>query len=79
MLEITSLEYEGLTSDEQFCVPNNGHGKEDATYIKVTHRGETICLESDAMEAEDARFYRDLSWIKNIILKAYELGKQDAY
>jgi len=78
MLKITSPDYEDLTSDEQIFVPNNGFGKKTASYIRVTHKGETICLKSDAIEPEDATFCRDLFWIKNIILKAYELGKQDA-
>ena len=75
MLEVTRPRFEELTEDERANVSNNGSGKEYAGYIKVTHDGATILLENDAMEPEDARFCRDLSWIQGIIKKAYELGK----
>jgi len=78
MLEITSPGYNDLTDDEKENVSNNGSGKEWAGYIRVTHGGKTILLESDAMEPEDASFCRDLNWIYGIIEKAYELGKADA-
>jgi hypothetical protein len=41
--------------------------------------GEIIFWNSDNMEPEDATFYRDLSWIPEIIEKAYELGKKQGY
>ena len=77
MLKVTMPQYEDLTEDEQMNVSNNGSGKKYAGYIKVTHNEETILLENDAMEPEDAAFCRDLSWISGIIEKAYELGKMD--
>ena len=78
MLEVTGPSFKELTEDEKNNVPNNGVGKEYADYIRVTHGGKTILLESDAMEPEDATFSRDLSWIAGIIEKAYALGKADA-
>lgn len=74
---IELLKYEDLEEDEKLGVSNNGCGKEYATYIKITHNGETICLESDAMEREDAMFCRDLYWIVDMFKMCYELGKQD--
>ena len=52
-------------------------GKEEATYLRITHKGKTIGLFSDAVEPEDATFGRDYSWIGDIILKAYQLGIED--
>jgi len=78
MLEVKYEKFEDLTPEEKNNVPNNGSGKEYACYLRVRHNGETILLESDAMEPEDTVFYRDLSWIPGIIKKAYELGKESA-
>ena len=66
--------FDDLTDEEKCGVSNNGSGKEYANYIRVTNNGETICLESDAMEPEDCRFSRDLSWIVDAIKQAYEIG-----
>jgi len=46
-------------------------------FLMVYHNGELIFKESDYMEPEDAIFYRDLSWIPDIIKKAYKLGVKD--
>ena len=48
-----------------------------AGYIKATHKGKTILLESDCIEPEDATFSRDLSWISNALKEAYKLGVAD--
>jgi len=74
--EVTRLNYSDLTEEEKDNVPDNGSGKEYAGYIRVVHNGKTILLESDAMEPEDARFNRDLSWITGIIKKAHEIGRE---
>ena len=79
MFEVKILSYEDLSGTEKEGVPNNGAGKEYATHIKVIHNGETILLDSDAMEPEDATFGRDLSWIPKMFRTCYELGKKDAY
>ena len=70
-------DYEALTAAERAGVSHNGHGPEYASYLRVTHEGQTIYLESDAMEPEDASFTRDLKWIKDALLKAYALGVED--
>ncbi len=77
MLEIKDLNFEDLTDDQASNVPNNGCGKEYANYIKVFHNGVLIALESDAMEPEDVRFYRDLGWIGPLLKTCYELGVKD--
>ena len=77
MLKIKYLNFEDLTAEEKENVPNNGFGKEYASYIKIIHNDKTICLKSDAMEPEDACFCRDLSWIKSMLETCYELGKKD--
>lgn len=62
MKKATILQYEDLTLDEQHMQPDNGSGKEWATYILIEEDGERR-IYSDAMEREDAIFSRDLSWI----------------
>jgi len=78
MLKVFRYSYEDLTDEEKKNVSDNGWGKEMACYIKVTHNGETVLLESDAMEREDAMFCRDLKWVYFACEICYELGKQDA-
>jgi len=78
MLNIKIQRYEDLSEDERENVSNNGAGKEYARYLRVTNdEGDLIALESDAMEPEDAIFSRDLSWIPDLIIKCYELGRCD--
>ncbi len=77
MLEIKSITYEDLTQDEKATQPDNGSGKEYAEYLEVKHEGETLAIYSDAMEPEDCIFSRDLSWVKGLVLEAYEMGKRD--
>ena len=77
MLQVTLCRYEDLTEEERSNVPENGCGAEWASYIRVIHNGKQVRLESDAMEKEDAIFYRDLSWIPDAIVEAYKLGFQD--
>lgn len=75
-MKITLESFEDLTDEEKNNVPNNGSGKEYASYIRVEHNGETLFLESDAMEREDAVFSRDLSWIFDALNKCYEIGRE---
>jgi len=77
MLKVTYERYNDLSKGETYDVSNNGHGKEYAGYLRVTHKGDTILLESDAMEPEDCTFSRDLNWVKNAIQTAYMLGLDD--
>lgn len=43
----------------------------------VTHNGKEILRETDGGEPEDQSFYRDWSWVKPAIEKAYQLGRED--
>lgn len=70
--------FDDLSADEKLYASDNGSGKEYASYVRVTHNGETIYLESDACEPEDKGFSRDLNWVVDAIRKAYELGMADA-
>ena len=76
-MKIDIIGYDDLTFTEKNLVSDNGVGKIMANYLKVTHNDEVILLESDAMEKEDVCFTRDLSWIPEIIKRAYELGRNE--
>lgn len=78
MLEVFHNDYDDLSGEEKEVVPDNGHGKEYAGYVRIKYNGVTIRLESDAMEPEDANFARDLNWIYEALRKCYELGRLDA-
>lgn len=45
--------------------------------LVMEHNGVVVRQESDAFEPEDGTFYRDLSWIENAIMQAYQIGGQD--
>lgn len=75
MLKVTIESFEYLSEAEQDRAPNNGVGKHMANYLRVTHDGDTIVLESDAMEPEDATFTRDMSWVVEVIRMVYEIGR----
>ena len=52
---------------------------EDSNFLIVTdNAGHVLRLETDSMEPEDASFYRDLSWVKDAIEQAYQLGLQSS-
>lgn len=76
-MQIEQINFEDLTDDEKENVPNNGSGKEYVSYVRITRKGETILLESDAMEPEDCSFGRDLCWIVGALNRAYECGVED--
>lgn len=50
----------------------NGVGSEDASYLLVYLDGKLLRCESSAMEPEDVSFYRDLRWISQAIIEAWE-------
>ncbi len=60
------VSYYDLPESEKMEQPNNGYGREEANYLAFKVNGE-IVYRSDAMEPEDARFTRDLSWIRSDI------------
>jgi hypothetical protein len=80
MLTVTI--YDGIDklpkSVDRSELPNNGAGKQYASYLVMEHEGQILRVESSAMEPEDASFGRDLSWIPDAIRQAYEIGKLDS-
>lgn len=76
MLQVEVLSYEDLTPEEQEEQPNNGWGKEYATYIKISDGASVLHILSDAVEPEDATFGRDFSDIPAVIEHAYRIGVQ---
>ena len=79
MIKIEQLRYEDLTPEQQSEASNNGSGKEFAGYLKVTFGDQILGLFSDAMEPEDACFFRDLSWVTEIIEKSCKLSQDAGY
>jgi len=76
-MKIENVSFDMLTESEQDDVPNNGYGKENANYLKITFNKEDTQIYSDAMEPEDASFARDLNWIKYAIEQAYKQAVYD--
>ena len=76
-LTVEMARYDDLLPEYKESQPDNGAGKEYASYLVIKHNGNIISVESDAMEPEDARFYRDLSWIQGMLVRVYELGRND--
>jgi hypothetical protein len=74
-MNVLVMSFNDLPDDVKDEQPDNGSGKEYASYLRVKYHGQEPVYYSDAMEAEDARFYRDLSWIKDALLEAYRQGK----
>jgi len=73
--EVILCDFEDLPDNQKDKQPNNGPGKEYASYLIIKHKGEIIRIQSDAMEPEDANFLRDLWWIKDALIQAYKLGR----
>jgi len=73
MFKVTLVRYEDLPNDIKDSQPDNGCGRDYANYLKLEF-GERIFYESDAMEPEDATFRRDLLWVKDALVKAYQEG-----
>lgn len=77
-MKIQKLNYEDLTLLEADLAPDNGSGKDMSNYLRITYEDGNSVTVSDAMEPEDATFSRDLSWIKDALLMAYEQGIKDS-
>jgi hypothetical protein len=77
MLKIDLVSFEDLTKEEQEIQPNNGSGKEYASYIKITDGYKTLMILSDAVEPEDATFRRDFLPVMTAIKQAYKIGLRD--
>jgi hypothetical protein len=79
MMQIEQLSYGDLpTWAKKLAVAfsDDGHGREDAEYLIVSEDGQFVEMFSDAMEPEDARFSRALSWVMPALLEAYEAGQK---
>ncbi len=70
LMNITIVSYENLPNwVNRAFLSSNGAGKENANYILIEDGDYKECY-SDAMEPEDCRFTRDLSWIVGEIQRA---------
>ena len=67
-------DYNSLSDNEKAVF----EGCQGSAFLRVIHNHETIILECDAMEPEDAVFTRDLSWVARAIREAYTYGFSDA-
>jgi hypothetical protein len=45
--------------------------------LTIIHNNEVISTHSDSGEPEDNSFYRDYSWIKGMLERAYKFGFED--
>ena len=71
---VTILEYDELPDEEK---SNWGvYPNEYAHFLKVEFEGKPTVYYSDDMQPEDAKFDRDLSWIKDLLIDAYQAGKE---
>jgi len=77
--KVERWEFNDFTEDQQndWCDSNNGGGREWASYLVVLVDGEIDQVYSDAMEPEDAKFYRDLDWIAGALKAAYDFGRKN--
>lgn len=73
MLKVEVQRFEQLSAAEQ-----EDFGRDECGYLRMSHNDETVFLQSDGMEPEDAYFHRDLAWVARVIRQAYELGLADA-
>lgn len=72
---IYTTDYEGLPAwVDKNSLSDNGCGKDYAHYL-IIEDGEYKKVYSDAMEPEDVKFYRDLSWVALELQRDY--GKKD--
>jgi hypothetical protein len=72
-------EFQKIVPDaESEFAPDNGSGKEWASYLVIRHEGKIFEWHSDAMEREDTSFNRDLSWIVDLVARVYQQGLDDA-
>ena len=73
MLKTKILHYDNLPEDIKKRYP---YGNYDC-FLLVYHKDKLISVQCDGMEPEDTIFYRDLSWIPELIEEAYKLGLKD--
>lgn len=70
LLEVKLLDYADLSEDKK----KDYKYQKYATFLQVIFKGEEIAFHSDEMEPEDVRFYRNLSWVPDLLEKVYQLG-----
>lgn len=75
--EVKLQGYDDLSETEKEGASSNGAGKDYANYVRISHNGQTIALESDACEPEDCSFRRDFGWVVGALRRAYQLGRDD--
>ena len=75
---IQECSFEDFTKEEQdeWCLSNNGYGREPAGYLVIRVDDKIVRVESDAMEPEDATFGRDLHWIGDALAEAFKYGQK---
>ena len=66
---VKMCKYNDIPADRREEQPSNGCEKEQATYLVIEWDDGAIQIQSDAMEPEDCRFYRNLSWVKRTLEK----------
>lgn len=77
--QVEMCDWDEITDEEKenFLFSNNGCGKENATYLRISRDGVVTDIRSDAMEVEDANFYRSLRWVHKALIDAYNAGVSD--
>ena len=73
MFKVKILPYSELPDDVKSQLSGDLYGE----YILIYHKDKLIFWEWDHIEPEDVRFCRDLSWVPEMIEKAYKLGLED--
>lgn len=59
-------------SPEDLATHGDGHN-----LLKVFHNGKLIMTQTDGGEPEDQSFFRDWNWVKDALIKMYEIGKTE--
>lgn len=77
MLKVNLVFFDDLTDSEKKEQPNNGSGKEHASYIKITDCGKTLMVLSDSAEPEDATFTKDFKGVVDALETMYLRGIKD--
>jgi hypothetical protein len=75
MLKVEKLGWDDLPQTERDRY-GRWSDRQYGTFLQIEH-GDFSRIYSDTMEPEDARFFRDLSWVEHEIRRAYNFGIQD--
>jgi len=73
-MKISICSYEDLLEEEKDDFYDDGY----RSYLVIDWGGGEREIYTDGMEPEDATFARDLSWIINLVEKAYKKGYQES-